>query len=178
MSALVTDTLPPVASGPIYQICWVVEDLDRAEGLFTEAFGVPTWTRWPEVHFGPPRCTLRGEPADYVIDISIGYAGAQQVELIAPVRGTSLYAEHLARSGPGLHHVAYLVDDMERAVAVASARGLSISQRGAFEEAIEFVYLDASSAGAPHIELMSLSPDMRGYFDSLAGEAASLVAGR
>jgi catechol 2,3-dioxygenase-like lactoylglutathione lyase family enzyme len=161
-----------LVSGPIFQICWVVEDIDASEAWFTETLGVPRWMRIPNVHFGPDTCTLRGAPADFVIDVSMGYAGAQQLELIRPVSGESLYAEHLARSGPGLHHVAWVPDDFDATVADALARGIVITQQGSFGDgAIAYAYLDGSAAGAPHIELMRQPPELLAAYEALKDEA-------
>lgn len=57
------------------------------------------------VHFTPDTCSYRGEPADFVADIALSYAGDMQLELIAPVSGRSIYSEFLRDSGPGLHHI-------------------------------------------------------------------------
>lgn len=159
-----------LVSGPIFQVCWVVADIDATERWFTETLGVPKWTRIPNVPFGPDHCRYRGAPADYVIHVSLGYAGDQQIELIQPVSGENLYTEHLETIGPGLHHVAWLVDDLDATLADAAARGITVTQQGGFPGAgMRFAYLDGAAAGAPHIELMELSPDMRGFFDSLRG---------
>jgi len=46
-------------------------------------------------------------------------ADGQQIELIAPVSGgTNIYSEFLASHGPGLHHVAYVVDYPSRTSAL------------------------------------------------------------
>lgn len=157
-----------LVSGPIFQVCWVVDDIDAAEKWFTDTLGVPKWMRIPDVHFGPEHCRYRGEPADYVIHVSLGYAGGQQFELIQPVSGRNLYAEHVERDGPGLHHVAWVVDDLDATLAEAGARGIAITQQGAFSGAgMRFAYLDGSAGGAPYIELMEISADMRAFFDSL-----------
>jgi catechol 2,3-dioxygenase-like lactoylglutathione lyase family enzyme len=157
-----------LVDGPIFQVAWVVDDIAAAERWFTDALGVPSWFRIPDVHFGPEACTFRGEPADYVIHVGLGYAGEQQLELIQPVSGTNLYTEHLARSGPGLHHVAWVPDDFDATLAAAEAEGIEVTQRGHFDApAMEYAYLDGRAGGAPHIELMRLSPEMTAFFDSL-----------
>ncbi len=154
--------------GPIFQECWVVDDIAASERWFTGVFGVERWTRFDDVVFGPDSCTYRGAPADYSIHVSIGYAGSQQLELIQPVSGENIYTEHLERCGPGLHHVAWIPDDFDATLAAAEAQGIPVSQRGEFAGAgIEFAYLDGRAGGAPHVELMKLSPDMRAFFDSL-----------
>jgi catechol 2,3-dioxygenase-like lactoylglutathione lyase family enzyme len=45
-------------------------------------------------------------------------------ELIEPVAGASVHTEFLARSGPGLHHVCFAVDDIDAACARAAAGGV------------------------------------------------------
>jgi len=167
-----------LVNGPIFKVAWVVDDLQGAERWFTETFGVPAWTRWNLVHCGPEHCTYRGQKADFVVDVSIGYAGDQQLELIEPKQGASIYTEHLERCGPGLHHIAFVPDDFETTLAEAVARGITVTQQGAFEGGIEFAYLDGSPGGAPNIELMKVAPAMRDYFDSLRASSAKLAAAR
>ena len=157
-----------LVDGPIFQVCWVVPDIAASEGWFTDTLGVPGWTRFDDVHFGPDSCTYRGRPADYSIHVALGYAGMQQLELIQPVTGVNLYTEHLERCGAGLHHVAWIPDDFEATVAAFEHNGMPVTQRGSFAGAgLEFAYVDGSAGGAPHIELMKVSPDMRAFFDSL-----------
>src|SRR5688500_10069704 len=121
------------------QVAWVVTDLDAMEELLTSQFGTGSWTRLEGIHFSPDSCTYRGRPADFTADISLAYAGELQLELIRPVAGENVNTEFLAVSGPGLHHVCWETDDMDRAVAEAEGAGLSVVQRGSMADgAIEF----------------------------------------
>ncbi|MCZ4616448.1 hypothetical protein [Rhodococcus qingshengii] len=56
--------MTPLVSGPIFQICWVVEEIEAAEQEFTRQWGVERWLRMPDIAFGPETTTYRGEPAD------------------------------------------------------------------------------------------------------------------
>ena len=157
-----------IVAGPIYQIAWVVEDIETAEWVFTEQLSVPKWNRMPNVPFTPDTARYRGEPADYVIHVSLGYLGDQQVELIQPVSGTNLYTEFLERNGGGgLHHTAWLVDDLGESLKEAAEARIPVNQQGDFGEEMKFAYLDFSAGGAPYIELMQLGPNMRAFFDSM-----------
>jgi catechol 2,3-dioxygenase-like lactoylglutathione lyase family enzyme len=157
-----------LVDGPIFQVAWVVDDIASAERWFADTLGVPRWQQFQDVHFRPDLCRYRGKPADFVIEVAIGYAGDQQVELIQPVRGRNIYVEHLERAGPGLHHIAFVPDDFDAAVAEAAVRGLAVTQEGSFAEgAMRFVYLDGSAGGAPNIELIQMSPQMEAFFESL-----------
>ncbi|WP_062998393.1 VOC family protein [Nocardia mikamii] len=156
-----------IVTGPIFQLAWVVHDLDAAEREFGEHYGVETWMRMPSMHFGPDQARYRGAPADYTVDTSLGYAGGQQLELIAPVSGENLYTEQLARSGPGLNHIAYVPEDFDASLDRARARGIEVVQHCTVAElGMEFAYLTGGPLGA-HVELLRLPDGARALFDSM-----------
>jgi catechol 2,3-dioxygenase-like lactoylglutathione lyase family enzyme len=155
-----------IASGPVVQVAWVTDDIDATERLLSEQFGVGSWTRIPDVEFGPETTTLRGAPVAFTAHISLGYAGDLQLELIEPVSGPTIHAEFLDDHGPGLHHVCFEVDDMDVACRGAEAAGLSVLMRGSMMDGeIEFAYVDGSAGGAPYIELARIGPQMRAFYD-------------
>ena len=149
------------------QIAWVTRDLDATENALTTLLGANKWIRMPGIHFGPDTCTFRGQPADFVADISLSYAGDTQLELIAPVRGESIYTEFLSRSGPGLHHVCIEADDIDAALA---ERYADVVQRGVMPGGMEFAYVSAEGAGVPYIEIAHISPEIRAFFDHVKQE--------
>ena len=157
-----------IASGPVTQLCWVVEDIAAAEEFHSTHFGVGAWTRMPDVRFGPEEATYRGAPADFTAHVSLGYAGDLQLELIQPVAGESIYTEFLARSGPGLHHLCFETDDLDAAVARARAAGLDVPQQGVMAGGLmSFAYVDGAAWGAPYIELAELTDDMRAFYAAI-----------
>jgi glyoxalase/bleomycin resistance protein/dioxygenase superfamily protein len=149
------------------QIAWVTRDLDATETALTTLLGAQKWIRIPGVHFGPDTCTYRGEPADFVADISLSYAGDTQLELIAPVRGDSIYTEFLDTTGPGLHHICIEADDLDGALA---ERNAEVLQRGVMPGGLEFAYVSAAAAGVPYIEIAHFSPEIRAFFDYVKQE--------
>jgi catechol 2,3-dioxygenase-like lactoylglutathione lyase family enzyme len=161
-----------IASGPITQICWVTDDIEATERLLSEQFGVGSWTRIPDVEFGPDTTTLRGEPVRFVAHISLGYAGDLQLELIQPVEGPTIHAEFLAERGPGLHHVCFEVDDVDAACAAAEAAGVPVLMRGSMMDGeIEFAYVDGSAGGAPYVELARIGSQMRAFYAAIREES-------
>jgi len=164
----------PIASGPITQVCWVTDDVEAAERLLGEQFGVGAWTRIPDVEFGPGETTLRGEPVRFVAHISLGYAGDLQLELIQPVEGPTIHAEFLAAHGPGLHHVCFEVDDVGAACAAAEAAGVPVLMRGSMMDGeIEFAYVDGSAGGAPYVELARIGPQMREFYAAVKAQSSA-----
>lgn len=155
------------------QIAWVTHDLDATEAALTGLLGVKKWVRMPEVHFGPDACSYRGEPADFVAGISLSYAGDMQLELIAPVRGASIYQEFLRDNGPGLHHICIEAPDAESfaaLVAESAEQGAQVVQQGMMPGGIRFAYVSAPRAGVPFIEIAHFPAEIRAVFDYIKQE--------
>src|ERR1700749_3735513 len=115
------------------QIAWVTHDLDATETALTGLLGVRKWVRIPDVHFAPDTCSYLGRPADFVASISLSYLGDMQLELIAPVRGPSIYSDFLRDHGPGLHHICTESDsaeDFAAALVAATEHGAAVVQPG------------------------------------------------
>lgn len=155
------------------QIAWVTADLDATEHALSSLLGARRWVRMPEVHFGPATCSHRGRPADFTADISLSYAGDTQLELIAPVRGDSVYTEFLDRHGPGLHHVCVEAPDpesFEARLRAADADGAEVVCRGEMPGGMKFAYLSAAAAGVPYLEIAYIPPEIRAYFEYVKQE--------
>lgn len=91
---------------------FAVADLDRSVAFYREVMGLAL------VH----RETLPDQRVEAVLlDV-----GDNHVELIAPLDAQSSVARFLERRGPGLHHVAYRVDDIGAALASLSAAGVRL----------------------------------------------------
>ena len=52
--------------------------------------------------------------------------GASHVELLSPLAAESAVSRFLDRNGPGLHHVAYGTDDIDRALDSVRSAGLAL----------------------------------------------------
>jgi catechol 2,3-dioxygenase-like lactoylglutathione lyase family enzyme len=158
------------------QIAWVTRDLDATEAALSALLGAGRWVRMPAVHFGPDGCTYRGAPADFTADISLSYAGDTQLELIAPVRGASIYTEFLDANGPGLHHVCMAATDadaFETALADAEALGAPVVQRGVMPGGMRFGYVSAADAGVPFLEYAFIPPEIQAFFDHVKQESST-----
>jgi catechol 2,3-dioxygenase-like lactoylglutathione lyase family enzyme len=154
------------------QIAWVTDDLDATEATLSALLGAKKWVRMPDIHFGPDTCVHRGAPADYHADISLSYAGDTQLELIAPTRGTSIYTEFLAASGPGLHHICVEVPDADAFEAALTDAGPSadVVARGLMPGGMQFAYLAAPAAGVPYLEIAYVPDEIRTFYDYVKQE--------
>ncbi|MBU9765300.1 VOC family protein [Mycobacterium sp. TNTM28] len=155
------------------QIAWVTPDLDATERALSTLLGARRWVRMPAVHFGPETCSHRGRPADFVADISLSYAGDTQLELIAPVRGQSVYTEFLQRHEAGLHHICVEVPDpaaFDTRLAEAEADGTPAVCHGEMPGGMRFAYLSAADAGVPYLEIAFIPPEIRAFFEYVKQE--------
>jgi methylmalonyl-CoA epimerase len=73
--------------------------------------------------------------------------GASRIELLVPTGDDTPVGRFLARRGPGMHHVAYEVDDVGSALAALERAGAELidqaPRRGLFGLEVAFVHPDA-----------------------------------
>jgi len=157
-----------VVSGPVIQTAWVVPDVAATEAHLCALTGIRAWTRLPDIRFGPEACTFRGAPADFTAHISMAYVGEMQLELIQPVSGDSIYSEFLERTGGGLHHLCWEVDDLDEALARAGTAGMAAVQTGDMASgSFRFAYLDGAAHGVPYVELAQLDDGMKAFYEDI-----------
>lgn len=89
-----------------------VESIDDALALYQEALGMPL------VH--------RETVTEQGVDAALLDVGDGHIELLQPLGPDTPVGKFLARKGPGLHHVAYRVGDVEATLQALSQAGLRL----------------------------------------------------
>ena len=103
--------------GRIDHIGVAVEDLDAAIGLYQQSFEMEL------AH----RETVESQGVEAVLlDVGEGH-----VELLRPLGPDTAVGKFLAKKGPGLHHVAYAVDDIDATLGRLAEAGLELIDREA-----------------------------------------------
>jgi methylmalonyl-CoA/ethylmalonyl-CoA epimerase len=98
--------------GRIDHIGVAVEDIDAALGLYETSFQMEL------AH----RETVESQGVEAVLlDVGEGH-----VELLRPLGPDTAVGKFLARKGPGLHHVAYTVDDIDATLEKLAGAGLEL----------------------------------------------------
>jgi methylmalonyl-CoA/ethylmalonyl-CoA epimerase len=101
--------------GLIDHVGVAVEDLDSALALYEGTFGMPL--------------AHRETVSDQGVEAVLLDVGDCHVELLRPLGDDTAVGKFLARRGPGLHHVAYRVDDIEAALAQLRDQGVELIDR-------------------------------------------------
>jgi methylmalonyl-CoA epimerase len=98
--------------GLIDHVGVAVEDLDAALELYGTTFGMPV--------------AHRETVAEQGVEAVLLDVGACHVELLRPLSPETAVGKFLAKRGPGLHHVAYRVEDIEAALAELREAGVKL----------------------------------------------------
>ncbi len=96
----------------IDHIAIVVENLDRALGVYRDALGMTV-------------TDVREMPEQ---DVKMAFlpTGDSEIELLEPLSAESGIGRYLAKRGEGLHHVCLEVDDIEATLADLKAKGAQL----------------------------------------------------
>jgi methylmalonyl-CoA epimerase len=122
-----------VQPGGIHHVGLAVTDLDEAVATYLRLF----------------EGTLehREIVPDQGVEAASVLVGASRIELLAPTDEDTPVGRFLARRGPGVHHLAYEVDDVAVALDSLAAAGVelidTVPRRGLFGLQVAFVHPDA-----------------------------------
>ena len=140
--------------GGLFQQAFVVSDLAAAEHAMRTTLGCGEFVELPAADL---EYDLRGERVSCALALGFARSGNMQIELLQPLRGQGLHVEFLASNGPGAHHLGFLVDDLDAAVALGAEHGFA-RLMGARFGSLQFCYLDTWDALGLYVELVE-DPD-------------------
>jgi methylmalonyl-CoA/ethylmalonyl-CoA epimerase len=117
----------------IHHLGVAVDDLDQALATYERLFGA--------------RLEHRERVSDQGVEAASLRIGGGRVELLASLGDETPVGRFLADRGPGMHHVAYEVDDVGAAIDELAAKGAELiderPRRGLFGLEVAFVHPDA-----------------------------------
>ncbi len=117
----------------IHHLGLAVEDLDEALATYRRLFGAEIEHRAMVPEQGVEAAAVR--------------VGDSRVELLASLGDETPVGKFLASRGPGMHHVAYEVSDLQQELKGLAARGVELideePHRGLFGLEVAFVHPDA-----------------------------------
>jgi methylmalonyl-CoA/ethylmalonyl-CoA epimerase len=150
-----SDRRPSSATRRVTQYAFTARNLEPISAYW-EKLGFPamTYTR-PETS----ELVYRGKPGQF--DMRLGWQrhGKVPYEWIQALRGPSTYHDHLDKHGEGFHHLAFNVEDMDRAIREWEQSGFPMVMGGAWGEkgkpgSGRFAYHDLEACCGAEIELL------------------------
>ena len=131
----------------------------KAVSSFWSRIGFPAF----EPRRSPSRdSTYRGRAATFDLEIGWQKQGDAGFEWIRSLSGPTSYDDFLQAHGEGLHHLAFEVEDLDKAMAAWKETGFEAVQSGAWGETGKpgsgrYVYLDLGvGGGGVYVELLSV----------------------
>lgn len=101
----------------------------------------------------------RGKLSHSDLKMRIGQMGTIKLELLQPLEGESVQREFLDSKGEGIHHLAFVVDNIDEELPKLINKGLKVIQSGRGPTGYVFVYLEAEELGGMVIELSKRPPE-------------------
>ena len=155
-SDVVPDSAPRgPANLKLSQYAFVVKDLDQVSAYW-QKLGFPQMS---VTHGVLTNLKHRGQPGQF--DQKLGWQrhGSIVYEWILPLKGPTVYDEYLNAHGEGFHHLAFDVDDMDKASADWTQKGFPIVQSGGWGDegkpgSGRFAYADTTNIGGVMIEFL------------------------
>ncbi len=152
-----TETYPPHESAvspakikvkAITQVGIVVENLKEVMANYQSILGIGPWDI---LEYKPPTLhdvTYHGKPVNpkwMVASVNlmspINNVGRVQLELLQPISGDNIYSDFLYEHGEGIHHLQFLVDDINDTNRIMEAEGFPVLMGGGFLDG-GFAYYD------------------------------------
>src|ERR671937_1905589 len=117
----------------IHHLGVAVEDLDTALSTYQRLFGA--------------ELEHRATVPDQGVEAASVRVGGGRVELLEPLEGDTPVGRFLAKRGPGMHHVAFEVEDVQAAVTRLAEEGAEMiderPREGLFGLQVAFVHPDS-----------------------------------
>ena len=117
----------------IHHLGVAVDDLDEALDTYTRLFGA--------------ELEHRATVPEQGVEAAAVLVGNSRVELLAPTGADTPVGKFLAQRGPGMHHVAYEVDDVHAALSSLTSEGVELidaaPREGLFGLEVAFIHPDS-----------------------------------
>jgi methylmalonyl-CoA/ethylmalonyl-CoA epimerase len=119
-------------SNKIIQVSIVVNDIEKTANNIAKLFGMDLPEIFPMEKLGELYAEFKGEPTTASIKIANFEMGNMTLELIEPDEKPSSFRDFLDENGEGVHHIGFVVDDLDGAKETLSENGIGIRHWGTY----------------------------------------------
>ena len=124
------------------QVGFVVRDLEQALALYEPLFGP-----FSRMDPGPMEYDYRGAQEECTMRLAFGSSGEVEIELIEWIAGGCPHKEFLDAGREGMHHLRFIVEDLDATVAEARLFGYEAIWGKRYGEGLAVAYMER--AGDP-----------------------------
>jgi catechol 2,3-dioxygenase-like lactoylglutathione lyase family enzyme len=143
----------------VHHVGTIVRDLDASIKYYSESFGLGPFNVSESSRTG---ALIRGKPGNYRLRQAFAEMGQTLLELSQVMEGRPIQQEFLEKNGEGVHHLGFVVEDLDAQVAELQKRGFKVIQRyDSPPGGLRFAFLDTNKVGGIAFEFVWLPEDMR-----------------
>lgn len=132
-------------------IAVVVRDMDQAIQHYSSLGLCPSGAF--RIWQGPMHAIYKGRPISTELKLATARMGEMQLELFEARQGDNPFWDFFQEKGEGVHHLGFVVADLEAEVARAKEQGIRVLLSGQAGR-MKFAYLDTAATGGAYMELM------------------------
>jgi Glyoxalase/Bleomycin resistance protein/Dioxygenase superfamily len=156
--------------GAPVQIAYAVPDAAAAAAAWARDFGAGPFFLRP--HIALVDVVYRGRPGMFDHSSAYGQWGSLMVELVVDHgHGNSPIRDVFAAGESGLHHLAFIVDDLHDAVKALVGDGYEIAMSARTRSGTEFHFVDTRPTHGHMVELYQRSERLCDFYAMVAGAA-------
>ena len=125
---------------PLDQIGFVVKDIEASIKLYDPLFGLFSMMEPDEMIY-----LYRGVEEPCKMRLAFGKTGNIEIELIELISGKSPHKEFLDAGREGIHHIRFIVDDLDKSVTAAKKLKFQPIWTRKFAEGLAVAYLERNN---------------------------------
>ena len=137
------------------QVAIICRDIEATSRRWAALLGVDP----PPIHPSGPgldaQMVYRGKPSNAQCKMAFFNTGACLLELIQPLGPGSSWQEHLDKHGESVHHVAFMVKDLDGSVRTMQELGMPVIHQGRWgSKDGDYVYFESEKQLGVTVELL------------------------
>ncbi|WP_439533866.1 VOC family protein [Polymorphobacter sp.] len=164
----------------IMQYAWVVPRLEGGIRHWHETLGIGPFLVNRDIQVSDQK--HRGLPSTTRFSTAVAQHGDVQIELVEQLDDSaSAFRDTVPVGKTALHHVAFIPDDFDAALAHYAARGFAPATTGRFGD-MRYAYVDTAASAGHMVEIVEDKPALRAFFGAIRkaaerwdGDPATLV---
>lgn len=131
----------------ICQVALVVDNLEETIQEYAKLFGVPVPDIFSVPEESQAHTMFQGKPTATRARLAVFDLGQVVLEITEPDDKPSSWKDFLDKKGPGVHHIAFMTDDRDRAVKYFEENGMPVRHYGEYEGGNYTVFDSAEKTG-------------------------------
>ena len=149
--------------GGVWQVSYVVDDIEREMERWTRELGVGPFFYLP--HFPIEEVVYRGNPSHADIDVAVAFSGSTCFELIRQNdRAPSIFRELIDSRGYGFHHWAVSTRAFDAELERREKSGTVVASSGRVSIGARTAFLDTNRSLGGMLEVAEVTPAMEEFF--------------